>query len=151
MPNISARPLAKTDLDAVRELDKISDWTLAPCVDDIDDYNDYSWGIFIDDTLIGYCTIGYADDVPPSIENHPAYKSHDDSYMLGDVFIEPSHRHKGYGQKLIKDTIAGRFKLEAKLPVFLEVMQDNLKYFYGKLGFEEIKYEDEDYCMVFIP
>ena len=151
MPNVLVRPLAKTDIQSVHELDKISDWTLEQYVRDIDDYNDYSWGIFINDKLIGYCTIGYADDVPPSIENHPAHQSHDDTYMLGDVFIDPAYRNKGYGQKLVKETIEGRFKLEAKLPVFLEVMYDNLKYFYDKLGFKEIEYENENYCMVFIP
>ena len=111
--------------------------------------NDYSWGIYINDALIGYCTIGYADDVCSVIENHPLHK--DEAYLLSDVYIKPEYRHNGYGLKLIIDTIQGRFEKEEKHPVFLQVFYDDLKLFYKKAGFEWIPDDDDYSCMVFDP
>ena len=148
---IIVRPFVKADLDDVIKMDEESGYYVQQWVEDIeiDENNDYSWGIYINNILAGYCTIGYADDVCPVIENHPLHG--DESYLLSDVYMKPEYRHHGYGVKLITETIRGRFKKEEKLPVFLLVFYDKLKYFYGKAGFEWIP-DDKDYsCMVFNP
>lgn len=112
----------------------------------MDEDNDYSWGIYVDHVLAGYCTIGYADDVPSIIEKHPSHAS--GSYLLSDVFIKPEYRHNGYGLKMITETILGRWKMEETGSVFLEIIYDNLKNFYGKAGFELLS---DGVCMVLLP
>ena len=39
----------------------------------LDDNTDYAWGIFKNDELIGYCTIGIADDMDAIVESHPEH------------------------------------------------------------------------------
>lgn len=146
---VKVRPLKKADFSQVVKMDKVSGNALEQWVSDIDanGYNDYSFGIFTGNKLIGYCSIGYADDCCETIESNPEHKAHDDTYLLSDVFIASEYRGRGYGHKLVKETIESRFQMEEPLPVFLEVMQENLKHFYGKLGFKDIG----NLCMVLIP
>lgn len=152
---IYVRPFSISDIEAVHSLDQKSDFTLESVVGDLDDpndnYNDFSWGFFVDKTLVGYCTIGYADCVCDIIENHPEHQKYRDTYILSDVFILPEHRSRGYGTQMVKRVIEERFKLESRLPVFLEVLDDSVKYFYKRIGFKEIRSKHGNYCMVFIP
>lgn len=101
--------------------------------------SEYAWGIFKNgtDELIGYCTIGYADDVGDTIERHPEHTN--DSLLLSDVYIDPQFRNKGYGIKLITEVIHNRWELDGdKNTVYLIAMYDKLKYFYEKIGFKPI-------------
>lgn len=70
--SIIVRPFRYTDLKDVLKMDDESGNYVSQWVKDLegedDNYNDYSWGIYIDNELAGYCTIGYADDVCPVIE-----------------------------------------------------------------------------------
>ena len=153
IPSIIVRPFTYSDLKDVIKMDDESGNYVSQWVKDLegedDNYNDYSWGIYIDNKLAGYCTIGYADDVCPVIENHPLHDN--ESYLLSDVYMKPEYRHHGYGLKLITETIKGRFAKEEKLPVFLQVFYDDLKYFYNKAGFEWIHDKDDYSCMVYDP
>ena len=74
---IIVRPFVKADLDDVIKMDEESGYYVQQWVEDIeiDENNDYSWGIYINNILAGYCTIGYADDVCPVIENHPLHET----------------------------------------------------------------------------
>lgn len=50
------------EFDSFLNLDFISCFSVAEW---LDDNTDYAWGIFKNDELIGYCTIGIADDKFP--------------------------------------------------------------------------------------
>lgn len=153
---VVVRPFTHADLDDVIEMDNKSGNDVSQYVEYLDDTddNDYSWGIYVNNILAGYCTIGYAAVVCPVIESHPLHgKYGDDSYQLSNVYVKSEFRHCGYGLRLIKGVIEGRFAKEAKLPVFLEVpynKHNKLRRFYQKAGFEWIP--DNDYsCMVYDP
>ena len=148
--SIIVRPFTYADLADVISMDDESGNDVHPWVQDLEgENNDYSWGIYVDDKLAGYCTIGYADDVWEAIENHPLYNNN--TYLLSDVYMKPEYRHQGYGLKLITETIKGRFAKEETLPVFLQAFYDDLKHFYSKAGFEYIPNENDYSCMVYDP
>lgn len=151
MENITVRPFTHSDLADVVEMDEMSGNDVSQWVGELepDEDNDYSWGIYIDNKLAGYCTIGYADDMCDVIENHPLNKN--DAYYMSDVYMKPEYRHHGYGLKLITETIKGRFKSECEMAVFLQTFYDNLKNFYAKAGFEWIPNENDLSCMVYDP
>ena len=143
---VIVKPLSAVDAQEIVRMDDMSGFYVSQWLEEMDEDNDYSWGIYVNHVLAGYCTIGYADDVPSVIEKHPNYSS--ESYLLSDVFIKPEYRHNGYGLKMITETILGRWKVEETNLVFLEIIYDNLKNFYGKAGFELLS---DGVCMVFLP
>ncbi len=131
---ISVKLLTVKDSCAVGFLDLTSDFRVKEC---LDDNTDYAWGIFKNDELIGYCTIGYADDIGDIIEKHPEHT--DDSLLISDVYIKPKFRDRGYGTYLLTEVIHNRWKLDGyKNTVYLVVMYDKLVYFYGKIGFKSL-------------
>jgi len=81
----------------------------------------YYFGAFLDDKLIGYCTIGGADEY------------YDEGSLLSDVFIDENYRSKGYGTKMCEAII----KKHGEYPVYIDVL-DNQDYFYKKMGFKSI-------------
>ena len=97
--------LSIKDLQSVRSMDASSGFQVEQW---LEDNSEYAWGIFKNgtDELIGYCTIGYADDVGDTIERHPEHTN--DSLLLSDVYIDPQFRNKGYGVKLITEVIHNR-------------------------------------------
>ena len=112
----------------------------------LDDNVDFAWGLFHNYKLIGYCSIGIADDTEPLIEGHEAYKE-DSSLYLCDVFILPEYRNQGYGSQMIKESIETRWKMDGeKNTVYLHAMgitgdlpyDEKLKSFYEKIGFSEL-------------
>lgn len=112
----------------------------------LDDNVDFAWGLFHNDKLIGYCSIGIADDTEPLIEGHEAYKE-DSSLYLSDVFILPEYRNQGYGSQMIKESIETRWKMDGeKNTVYLHAMgitgdlpyDEKLKSFYEQIGFSEL-------------
>lgn len=153
MLNTTVRAFKKGDEKTIIELDELSgndvqQWNEDFSDDDFD--NDYSWGIFYNDKCIGYCTIGYADDMCSTIEDHPIYQDYrtrgKDCYYLSDVYIKPEFRHRGFGLELISQTIAGRFQKEFPAPVFLEVCSTEQQNFYMQAGFLPI-----DDCSMIYP
>ena len=128
--------LSIKDLQSVRSMDASSGFQVEQW---LEDNSEYAWGIFKNgtDELIGYCTIGYADDVGDTIERHPEHTN--DSLLLSDVYIDPQFRNKGYGIKLIREVIHNRWELDGdRNTVYLIAMYDKLKYFYEKIGFKPI-------------
>ena len=128
--------LSIKDLQSVRSMDASSGFQVEQW---LEDNSEYVWGIFKNgtDELIGYCTIGYADDVGDTIERHPEHTN--DSLLLSDVYIDPQFRNKGYGIKLITEVIHNRWELDGdRNTVYLIAMYDKLKYFYKKIGFKPI-------------
>lgn len=121
--------LTMKELHSVRFMDVVSDFYVEQW---LEENTDYAWGIFKNETdeLMGYCTIGYADDTSDIIEKHPEHT--DDSLLLSDVYIKPQFRNKGYGIKLITEVIRKRWELDGnKNTVYLVAMYDKLMYFYG--------------------
>ena len=140
---IFVRPFIAGEEEIVVEIDELSGNDVQQWNDALEDgSNDYSWGIFNNDTCMGYCTIGYADDMCGVIEDYPLYQEYqkmgEDCYYISDVFIKPEFRHNGYGLKLIQETIQGRFQKEYPAPVFLEAVSQETQQFYAKVGFQPI-------------
>ena len=132
--------LTMKELHSVRFMDVVSDFYVEQW---LEENTDYAWGIFKNETdeLMGYCTIGYADDTSDIIEKHPEHT--DDSLLLSDVYIKPQFRNKGYGIKLITEVIRKRWEVDGnKNAVYLVAMYDKLMYFYGKIGFKPLNDTD---------
>ena len=139
------RPLTFADYESAKELDVLSENNVSQVVKDLEgcEENDYSWGIFLGETLIGYCTLGYADAMEDVLMLHPMYS--DDALLLSDVFIKKEYRKNGYALLLVK-TVIERRQEEENEPVFLALLDDALSYFYEKLGFHWAF--GEEYIMV---
>ena len=140
---IFVRPFKAGEEEIVVEIDELSGNDVQQWNDALEDgSNDYSWGIFNNDTCMGYCTIGYADDMCGVIEDYSLYQEYqkrgEDCYYISDVFIKPEFRHNGYGLKLIQETIQGRFQKECPAPVFIEAVSKETQQFYAKVGFQPI-------------
>lgn len=129
------------EFDSFLNLDFISCFSVAEW---LDDNTDYAWGIFKNDELIGYCTIGIADDMDAIVESHPEHTV--DSLCISDVYIEKRYRHKGYGTQLIAEVIHDRWKLDGcKNTVYLSVLHDELTSFYSKIGFKPLDEPDGNF------
>lgn len=135
---IVLKSLTMADTEQVKALDKKSGFFVAQWLD----YPNYSYGMFSDSTLIGYCTLGYADYVNPIITDHAAYSVN--SLLLSDVFICKEYRHRGLGLRMIKEAIADRQRIDGIESIFLERLYMELSAFYEKAGFDVI----DDVCMV---
>lgn len=129
------------EFDSFLNLDFISCFSVAEW---LDDNTDYAWGIFKNDELSGYCTIGIADDMDAIVESHPEHTV--DSLCISDVYIEKRYRHKGYGTQLIAEVIHDRWKLDGcKNTVYLSVLHDELTSFYSKIGFKPLDEPDGNF------
>jgi len=129
---INIRLLTVDDYEWVEILDELSGNWVGQW---LEDNNDYAWGLFKEDELIGYCTIGYANDCCSTIENY-SHWSHQ-SLLLNDVFVKRNYRHQGYASKMIDKVIKTR-TLEEKELVFVALLHDGLIDFYEKLGFKVV-------------
>lgn len=146
--NVFVAPLSIYQLSKVKTMDQMSGFCMEQW---LDDNVDFAWGLFHNDKLIGYCSIGIADDADPLVEEHEAYKE-DSSLLLSDVFILPEYRNQGYGSQMIKESIETRWKMDGeKNTVYLHAMgvtgdlsyDEKLKSFYEKIGFSEL-YSDRE-------
>lgn len=121
---IRIRNLTIKDYDDLLILQNHPD-NICPFQDNIKDYlenPDYFYGIFINDKLIGCCSIGGADG---AIEN-----ANYNDRLLSDVFILPEYRNKKYGQVFISLVCA-----KDNTKVFAVPFPGTEK-FYEKAGFE---------------
>ena len=141
--NAFVAPLSIYQLSKVKTMDQMSGFCMEQW---LDDNVDFAWGLFHNDKLIGYCSIGIADDADPLVEEHEAYKE-DSSLLLSDVFVLPEYRNQGYGSQMIKESIETRWKMDGeKNTVYLHAMgvtgdlsyDEKLKSFYEKIGFSEL-------------
>ena len=126
------KPLNEENRPTVEEMDDMSGDYVSQW---LEDNQDYAWGLFVNDALIGYCTIGYADDCGEKIEGYRGYTH--DSLLLSDVFVLPDYRGQGYGSFLVNEAVKLRTKDDKQL-VFLTMMHDQLSHFYESIGFSAI-------------
>lgn len=147
--SITFRSLMAKDEPQVALLDNesgnyVSQWVTEEEIGD--EESDYAFGLFDGDTLIGYCTIGGADDVPDIIENHPAKTPY--SLLLSDLYIKPDYRHKRLGVTLCLNAIATAFENEpAADSLFITLLYDRLASFYEIIGFVWAD-DTKEYAMV---
>lgn len=123
-------PLSYEDIEDVCELDEASGNHVAQWLED--EEQDYAWGLFYDDKLVGYCSIGYADDCGDVISQYPGWNYN--SLLLSDVFILPKYRRNGLGLHMVNEAVKQRTEDEREL-VFLVAMYDSLRYFYEQARF----------------
>lgn len=120
------RALGEDDREQVELLDEKSGNDVAWGIDS----EEYAWGVFLEKELIGYCTLGGAD-------NDCGYEDFDewtfDSLCLSDVFVKEEHRGKGAASALIEQAL-DKANSENE-SVFLTLLDDRLAEFYEKFGF----------------
>lgn len=124
---IIVRPLVKKDMELVEAFDELSGNNVASMVD----CDEYAWGLFKENELIAYCTLGGADDPEMGFDEYPEWT--DDSMLLSDVFVKQEHRGKGYALKLVNEVLL--LSNAEKGTVYLTLLDDRLTYFYEKLDF----------------
>lgn len=135
--------LTEKDRLATQILDKLSGFFVEQW---IEDNTDYAWSFFVNNTLIGYCTTGCADDCPDIIETHPSYTV--DSLLISNVFILPEYRHNHFGSQMIVEAIHNRWKSDGERnSVFLQAISESVMQFYEKNGFHVL----EDEIMILCP
>lgn len=125
---ISIRTLTPDDLNIVNDIDDISSNFVSEGLNS----ENYAWSIFNNKELIGYCTLGYADDPYMNYTRFPQWT--ENSLCLSDVFIKEEYRGQGLALKLIEETLIKANPDNA--PVFLTLLNPNLQYLYVKLGFK---------------
>lgn len=131
---ITTRPLEMRDAGQIKQIDSESEFEIFDFIEDMleeqdeyrangEDYSqDYAYGIFVNDELVGYCTIGGADEIECA---------GGEDELLGDVYIRETHRGKGYGRKLVEFALADH----PKYNIFADILYDELEAFYANFGF----------------
>lgn len=131
------RLLNINDLNEVLKLDRLSGKSLAKKLNDlgkeVEDLENSLYGIFSNNTLIGYCSLSYADGIVFQSENPDKKEIGVDDLYLNDVFILNNYRHIGCGSKMIKDAITN--KIYKGSTVYLNILSLNLLDFYEPIGF----------------
>ena len=134
----TVRVIEFQDLEAVKELDELSGNgvydTIKDYEEEVADY-EYAWGAFLNGELIGYCTLGGADEYDDA---------KDGDLCLSDVFIKEEYRGNGYGTALVEESLKQHSESGN---VFADLLDSNLMYFYGPLGFEGL---DEFYSTIYL-
>lgn len=133
---LETRLFKTKDIYAVHYMDSLSGFNMASY---IDNDNDWAWGLFDNSNqLIGYCSIGYADDCNDAISKHPMHDN--DSLLLDNVFILPKYRHTNNAIRMISDAITNRWHYDNfKAPVFLSYVSPTIIPTYELVGFKQIE------------
>jgi GNAT superfamily N-acetyltransferase len=123
---ITVRALIEDDCSEVEVLDEFSGNELSDGLGS----EGYVWGVFYDNKLVGYCSIGGAED-------YDEFDGWDyDDLVLCDVFILEEFRGMGLASELIETVISENTAHGEK--IFLTILDDHLAEFYEKFGFEVI-------------
>lgn len=149
--SFKVRPLTEKDAEETGKLDDLSGFELKNWVADTGPEDDpFAWGLFLDGRLVGYCSIGGADDVCDSIDRNPLHTSN--SLLLSDVYLVPDCRHQDLGSRMVKEAIEKRWELDgSREAVFLICIHDRVRSVYEKIGFVSIPSKPWDGAMVLIP
>lgn len=142
------RELTLDDLERVWKLDDASGNSVGQWIEELEagEKSDYAFGAFVDGELIGYCTIGYADDCADCIDKHPLHNS--DSLLLSDVYVLPEYRHQEIATELISRAVELKMECEPdSKSIFLTLLYDSLGDFYKKLGFDWVD-DTHKYAMI---
>ena len=137
---IYTRLLASNDAKQVENLDAHSGFWLGQWVAEGEANTDYAFGIFDDDKLIGYCSVGGADDVSRGISRDIDYNI--ESLLLSDVYVLPEYRKNGIALKMLTDVMSMRVNSET---IYCEPSYLSLINLYDKVGFE--KADEEGYVL----
>lgn len=125
---LEIRSLFSCDADQVRAMDAASGFCLEQWLDD----DEYGWGVLYQNKLIGYCSVGGADDVGKNITNDPDYNSYD-SLLLSDVYVDPERRRQGVGTYMLSKVLD---KVQSEcITVYCCPSSYNLESFYEGVGF----------------
>lgn len=129
--NITIRSLNEGDYAEVEALDELSGNGVADMVD----CEEYAWGVFVEEELVGYCTIGGADEPAMGYDEYPQWTN--ESLLLSDVFIKEEYRGHGLALRLINEALEkGNPENES---VFITLLDDNLCSLYKRVGFRFIE------------
>lgn len=121
---ITTRALAMKDAEQIKEIDSNGEFEIFEFIEDMleEGEQDYAYGIFLGDFLVGYCTIGGADDIECA---------ECDDELLGDVYIREDYRGQGYGKQLVEYALSQH----SKHNIYADILYDELESFYEQFGF----------------
>ena len=114
------RSLRLRDMEQIARFEELFGYDLSSAEDDED--NDFSYGLFYKDQLLGVATVGYADVLGD------IYSS---DYLLSDVGILPEYQGQGLGTYFMKNLLK-RFENEI---VHAIILKDELFKFYKQFSF----------------
>lgn len=120
------RSLTEEDMDIVLELEKKSPFST---ISSMIDSPDFGWGLFDEEKLIGFCSIGCAD-ADPDLREFPEWS--EDALLLCDVFVDEAYRGRGLGLFMVQRAM--RFQ-DCSDSIFCVILNEGLKHFYQQLGF----------------
>lgn len=130
---ITVRDLIESDVDAVNAMDDLSSFYVAQWLD-----SDMAWGIFDNQKLMGYCTLGCADCCDDLYGEDDDFAN--DAYVLSDVYVQHEYRHHGYGKELIQNAIKETQQRDnSRECVYLSPINDYVAKWYEALGFQRIE------------
>lgn len=132
--NITIHALDELNVEEVKHIDKYSGFNVHTMLDS----DAYAWGIFSNNKLIGYCTLGYAD-----VLNNAEFEVNVDDLLLSDVFIIKEYRDKGLATLLINYVLTNA---ASNVFVYATILDIKLKHYYKRFGFETVN--NDDYLLV---
>ena len=121
---LTVRVLHESDYLQVAHLDSLSGSELAEMLD-----TEMVYGIFYRKRLVGYCSIGGADDPSMGYYQFPEWTM--DSVVICDVFVLPEFRHCKFATLMLE-----RILRKQTNPIFLTILDAKLQPFYEKFGFK---------------
>lgn len=139
--NVEIRAIRYSDMPNVKSMDSESGFNVfgaLACYDELE-FGDYAYGAFLNGKLIGYCTVGGAEEY----DKYKDYRIND--LCLSDVFVKEEYRHKHIGSIMVAKAIALEFK-GVRRNVFATILTDDDLQFYKDLGFVVIAKNEGVVC-----
>lgn len=131
---ITIRGLTHDDRDMLKELQIYpdNDFSLYDFIgDDLDNEpSSYGYGLFENGILVAQCSIGGAEELKDCIGN-----SAFDDELLGDVYVRPDCRRKGYAHKVIDYAVNDRSHKNNNIYCTPYADTENM---YRHMGFENV-------------
>lgn len=124
------RLIGRSDLQDVANMDERSGFSVFELLKDKepDEFSDYAYGAFLEGELIGYCTVGGAEEYA----RFGKYRNGD--LCLSDVWVNEEYRDKHVGSLLVTYAIRMEYK-DVRRNVFATILNDADFPFYASLGF----------------
>ena len=127
---VVVRTLSETDSAQVQVLDLLSNNNVSASLD----IDWYAWGLFQNNKLLAYCTIGGIDGTEH--ESIAKEMGANPACTLSDVYVHPYCRRMGFGSELIKVAIE---YMASNSTIFCTIFNASLYEFYESIGFEELE------------
>lgn len=132
--SITVRFLNENDIKSLQELFNKSDAQLHSnfTPDIIEEDNEFVIGVFFDNSLVGFCSVGEADTLELSFGADPG------DLLLSDVYIRPEERNKGFGSFLVQGATMLGFKMHpTAMYCHITLLDGTLSTWYARMGFEK--------------